>query len=516
MTRCLVYNFSGEVEEITHLFPNERLARIAAIARDAGLDVRIVDRANFCDLERFGGDFMANTCRLAFHDMDAAYADQVKAEAKRLLDPAPDLMFMNLWHGSGFKFSMDLLAELKALAPHLRVYGVGQKVDWFTGHILTLADNRLNGLVAGLGYNAVKCLVRGDDPEAIPNMILPGTDGPIATPRETIDVDDYPDPAYDSDVYALIADKVPVFSLTLSNQACPNRCAYCVRPENYGHENRRRKPSRVMEELTHLYHLHGATHFRIEDSTPPPGALTELAREIIASPLNGKIRLSAFSRVDTNRVEDFDTMAGAGILSQFFGLESLDDERLGALHKGFEYAAIHETLTRAHAAGIRTVGSFIFPTPGETETSMQNTLARLKVLSPLLDSAVVLPAGVYPPTEWGMHPERYGIKLADDYIESSVTYPIRYLVPIRHWKPLPFTYDLMGRKAAAVTFQDIVDIQERFVKVVREEYGLPGIPDYYFLTADFLGVPATEAARRIVGHIMQRDYAGLRSACTPS
>ena len=102
-------------------------------------------------------------------------------------------------------------------------------------------------------------------------------------------------------------------------------------------------------------------------------------------------------------------MAEAGILSLFFGLESLDDERLATLQKGFEYEAIRETLTRAHAAGIRTVGSFIFPTPGETEKSMQTTLAHLRELRPLLDSAVVLPAGVYPPTEWGVHPERYGI-----------------------------------------------------------------------------------------------------------
>ena len=46
MGRYLLYNFSGEVDDLSHLFANERLAQIAAIIRAQGAEVRIWDRGN--------------------------------------------------------------------------------------------------------------------------------------------------------------------------------------------------------------------------------------------------------------------------------------------------------------------------------------------------------------------------------------------------------------------------------------------------------------------------------------
>jgi hypothetical protein len=512
LRKSLIYNFSGELDEITHLFPSERLARLAAIARAAGAEATVVDRANFTDLLRFGPEFMEQLGKLSFHETNPGYRRTVAAEARRVLDEDADAIFVNLWHGTGFKFSMDLLARLKAAQPRLRIYGVGQKVDWFTDQIFRVAGGRIDGLLTGLGFGAMQRLAAGAEPERVPGVLRP--DGGMARQPVTR-VDDYPGPEYRPEVYPRIRAKIPVFSVCLSNQACPGRCAFCVRPSNYGRRAVRRDPHAVVAELRLLHDAHGATHFRIEDSTPPSGALTAVAQAILRSDLRGKIRLSGFARVDSNAREDFDAVREAGVISLFFGLESLCDETLVRLRKGITYRAIRETLGRARRAGLRTVGSLIFPTPGEDRRSMQATLTRLRALRPLLDSVVVLPAGVYATTEWGRRPAEHGIRLAADYGEEALIYPIRYLVPMREWKPLPFTYDLMGRPAEKVSFSDIVDVQEAFLREVRGPLDLPGIPDYYFLLADRIGADPAEAARGIVDRIMRRDYSGLRSLCMP-
>jgi radical SAM superfamily enzyme YgiQ (UPF0313 family) len=509
MSRALIYNFSGELDEVAHLFPSERLARMAAILKAAGHHVLIEDCANFRDLRRFGKEFIRELGNLSYDATSPLYAAGLQAEASRIAAEGYDCVFMNLWHGCGFKFCVDLAGELRRMRPALRIYGVGQKVDWFAGHILELAGDRFDGLVSGLGYNAIAPLAAGKAPGDVSNMIVREAGQIRATPREVIHVDDYPAPLYAEDVYRNLDAKIPIYSLTLSNQACPNQCAFCVRPENYGRVVRQRQVAGVLEEARALYHRRGVTHFRLEDSTPPRMALTEFAAAVESSDLRGRIRLSAFSRVDSNSGEDFRLIRKAGFLSLFFGLESFDDTNLVRLCKGTTYAGIRDTLTRAHAAGLFTVGCFIFPTPGETRESRDTTLARILELKPVLDSVLVVPAGIYPPTAWGRDPDKYGIRLAADYVRQAMIYQIKFEVPLEHWRPFPFSYRLFDREPADVTFADIVAAHKEFVLKVKNEFGIPRVPDYYLLLADWTKRSPPELARDMVGCLMQRDYAGL-------
>jgi len=511
MSRFAVYNFSGELADISHLFPSDRLGKIAAILGETGGDVRILDRANFADAAWLGGDFARDLRGLGFYERSPAYDRAVEAEAERLAGESCDVLFVNLWHGQGFKFSVDLAARLKQADPSLRVYGVGQKVDWFKGHLLELAGEQLDGLITGLGYNAVAQIARGRPFREIPNTIFLDDRGPTANPGETIDVDAYPPPIYDGSVYRHVDQKVPVYSISLSNQACPHQCVFCIRPENYGRSVRRRDPAAVLAELERLYAERGVCHFRVEDSTPPRRALTDLAAGIAGSALRGRIALSGFSRVDVNSEEDFPLMKAAGFVSLFFGLESLDDDGLKRLRKGISYEAVRRTLRKAHDAGIRTVACFVFPAPGETRASMENTLRRIGELKPMLDSVLALPALVAPPTAWGRDPGAYGIRLAEDYVRESIIYPLRYEIPIRHWRPLPFTYRMMGKEADEVVFGDIASVHEEFVRRVKEDFDIPRIPDYYFLLAHLLGKEPIAAAGEIVAHTMKADYEGLRN-----
>ena len=509
MKRMLIYNCSGELDDLSHLFPNERLARIAAIIRGEGYTADLIDRANLLDLQKFGGDFLSLLGSLSFSATDPQYAAVLQKEADSLLLADYQLIFLNLWHGTGFKFTMDLARILKAARPEVAIYGIGQKVDWFKENILTFAGDGLDGLVTGLGYNAIRALIRGVPITECTNVIARINGTVQETSREIIQVDDYPFGDYSPETYHGIEHKIAIQPITLSNQACPNHCIFCVRPQNYGQQNLRRNVDSVLAEMQEAFEERGIRHFRFDDSTPPPLAMTEIARAILASPLAGRIKFTGFARVDTNREEDFALLHEAGCLALFFGVESLDNDNLRRMEKGTSVDYVLDTIQRAHEAGIITVSSFISPMPGETDESMQNTIDCIAANRKIFDSVLSLPAGIYPPTPWARNPEVYQVALDDDYLERFVTYPIRYLLPAKYWPLPPFRYAVQGKSVAETTFADILRLFERFQRTVRQEIGIPCISDYYYLAADMLNKDAQKCTDQMINYMISRDYIGI-------
>jgi len=509
MPRILVYNMSGELDDLSHLFPNERLARLGAVLRAGGADAIVWDRANLRDLTRIGAEAMSNLGDLGFTETNALHQGQVDAEAAEILAAGFDVVLLNLWHGSGFKFTADLARALRERNPRIRLYGVGQKVDWFKEHILALPGNALDGLITGLGYNAAARIAGAGSLTPGPNAILDHPDGPQIWEKEPFQVDAFPDPSYAPRAYRGIDAKLPIYPVTLSNQACPNYCRFCLRPDNYGRDNIPRSVERVFQEIRHLYEAHGVRHFRVEDSTPPAGTMTQLARLILDSPMAGQVRLSGFSRVDTNQDEDFSILREAGVLALFFGIESMDPETLTAFGKGFTPEQVLSTVAAVHDAGIAAVGSFIYPAPGQTRAQLDRNLAGIERLRGHLDSLIALPAGIYPPTEWGRHPARYKIELDDDFIAKAAIFPIKHIQPMHLWPDPPFRYEVLGKPASEVRFVDIVRAFEEFLGIVRNDMGFPGMPDYYYLLADLVGRPAERAVPEMVERMVQRDYRGL-------
>ncbi|MDD5455063.1 MAG: radical SAM protein [Candidatus Ratteibacteria bacterium] len=509
--KYLIYNFSGELDDISHLFPNERLGRIAAIIKKHGKEVDIVDRANLLDLMDFGGEYMGNLGKLSFYDTNELYESRLNDEAQDILNNNYDVIFLNLWNGTGFKFSIDLANLIKKATPNIKIYGVGQKVDWFKEHILKLSNNGLDGLVTGLGYNAIEGIVLNKKAKTIPNLILYDTGKIKENAKTPINVDNYPTALYDKNIYRNIEYKIPLYSITLSNQACPNKCVFCIRPENYGRINKARIIENVLNELEQLNSKYNAAHFRIEDSTPPKNALSELSKAILNSKLKSKIKLSAFSRVDSNAQESFALLKEAGFVALFFGIESLDDKNLVKLKKGITYKQINDSIKKANKAGIYTIGSFIFPIPGETKQSMGNTLKGINELKPFLSSLLVLPAGIYPNTEWSRNPSKFGIQLDDKFVEKFVIYPIKYLLPFQCWPPFPFKYEIMDKKVENVDFEYILEIYRTFLDKVSKEFKIPSIPDYYFLLADLLKGNYTSVTKAIINYMVSRDYPAIKN-----
>jgi hypothetical protein len=285
-----------------------------------------------------------------------------------------------------------------------------------------------------------------------------------------------------------------------------------VRPASYGTEVRKRDPRGTVREIRRLLDDHGVRHFRIADSTPPRGALASLAHALLAEGLDGRdIVFSGFSRLDTGSEEDFALLKRSGMEAVFFGLETLDEENQRRIRKPLPFPQVRETLRRAHEAGLFTVASLIVPLPGETAASLGNNLARLQELKPWLGSVLVNPAGVYPNTEWRARPETHGIRLADDYAIEAPAYPVKFVQPLRLWRPFPFSYDLMGKSAAQVTFQDIVGVFEGFLGSVARSLGIDVlVRDYDVVAGQLLGRPPAELVRELNRLFVSGDAEAVR------
>ncbi|MBA4388814.1 MAG: hypothetical protein C0404_12595, partial [Verrucomicrobia bacterium] len=540
MHKVLVYSFPGEIDDLSHLFPNERLAQIAAVVRAAGAKVEIWDRADLGTLAAMGPRWWTRMlarfpaayifsrlaekkpvsrlaqilCGLPLKLALSAMAAQVESnyrafirrEARRIADGGFSMILLNVWRG-GFRHTMELARLTKQLRD-VRIYATGQRVDWAREHVLDLYP-QVDGLILGLGYDSIRRLAIGEDPETL-SRVATRNKVPAATDSlAPEDVTRIPEPCYDTAVYHGLDGLFPLIHVTLSNQACPNECAFCVRPANYGRHVIRKAVTRVVDEIERHMSA-GIRHFRIADSTPPPQALTELAREIVARGLQRQgIRLTAFARVDSNRNEDFRLLKSANFMSLFFGIETLDDDGLKRACKGITYDQIRKTLRGASKAGLFVIGSVIYPMPGETASSRARTLQRLNELSMYLDSVLIQPAGVYPASPWGKNPERYGIALHDDYIKRGVDYPVKFIVPMQFWPAFPFSYDLMDKPAGEVRFEDILGEFEKFSREVHGSLSTSDVQDYSLLVAGMIGkdpFELTDALKRI---LVTRDYAAL-------
>ena len=59
MKNFLIYSFSGELDDVSHLFPNDRLAQIYSLIQETGARVDILDRGNLVDIVALGAKTLA-------------------------------------------------------------------------------------------------------------------------------------------------------------------------------------------------------------------------------------------------------------------------------------------------------------------------------------------------------------------------------------------------------------------------------------------------------------------------
>ena len=549
--RFLIYNFGGLPGDLYQLVPDKFLATLCAVLNRARAGSAMVwDRGNLHDAESllpsstvraalkpaarrlfrhlaergapslldkaaFGG-----LSGLADRQTAAACRRMIERDVQRIDRESPEAVFVNLRHGPGFGDSMNLARMLRQARPDLRLFAIGHRASWFARELADRHEQFDAFVVGPSSYATMAALAAGADPADVVNTVY-RRDGEVhATERDFSDTSgDDLIPDYSPDVYRGSDGQLAFREVVLANEACPYSCHFCIRPCTYGTKWEARDPSLVADEVEH-HVRQGIRCFRFSDSTPPPGALTALAEELLRRGLHEEgLHISSFGRGNRNMREDYSVLRQAGFEAMFFGVESGSQRVLdGALGKKIRVEEVRETIRQVHDAGILAIASFIFPTPGETPETMRETLDLLAELKPYLAGALVQPAGVYPRTPWHLEPERFGTQVDEDYVQRAIVYPIEPLKPLRFWKPFPFRYNLMGKPAAEVQFRDIVDCFTDFTRRVwgAEEHGglgIPSVQDYGHVLARRLGREAEAFSREAMQHMVARDVQALAVLC---
>lgn len=268
-------------------------------------------------------------------------------------------------------------------------------------------------------------------------------------------------PIYDGDIYPAMEgnQKIRVFVLDES-RGCPERCGFCPHLDKSGSRRRAKKSTRIVEEILRLRSRYQSRAFRYAGSNPPFRVLSEVAQIIIRDAMH--VSYTTFGHVREVDLSSLRLLRESGLISVSFGVESGDDEILKRfMLKRSTAAQIGQALKSSISAGLYTIGSVIYPSPGETPRSRQNTLRLLlEVFQPNPDcsSVQVYFPGLFPAFFWGKNPERFGFRLAspESYCLDMANYKFKRLFPPQFWSPLPYTVDGKAHSVFAAETEEMV------------------------------------------------------------
>jgi radical SAM superfamily enzyme YgiQ (UPF0313 family) len=481
MASGLLISYAGFPYALSSLFPDNGLASLAATLRaeghacqildynTAGLMARLVgpdararleavyprllqavpDPEVVGELQRLSGELEAR---------NAEVADELAAElAARCERERIDFVGFKLWSGDGFDASRRIAEQLRARVPRVRLFAGGPAVHYSQHAVLDEAPV-FDAVVDGDGEEAILELARFTEGrralDGIPNLVRRGAPTDAVLPE----LGTLPIPEYGAEVYPGVAsgEKLRLFCIDES-RGCPMRCAFCINRCIAGGHWRTRTVDQVLAQIRGFRAL-GSRAFRLAGTYSPPAFARELCERLIAEGPGVRFGLSLHASAASPELAAL--LRRAGCYGVFFGVESGSDVILKSLHKSTTADRLSHAIRSSLEAGLFTVGSFIFPAPGETASTEADTRRFIEQAfagKPHSSIIVTMPF-VLPRTTWWDERERFGFVLTVDddvFRRIAVRYKIRHLLPASLWEPLPYALEHaaqpeLARRAAAL------------------------------------------------------------------
>ena len=185
-----------------------------------------------------------------------------------------------------------------------------------------------------------------------------------------------------------------------TKRGCPRSCVYCSYPGIEGRHFRLRSPAAVADELEEILQALGSVSVELCDSTfnDPPGHAEAICREIIRRDLRMSLRTMGLNPTGASR-ELLQLMRRAGFAQLDCTPDSASPAMLRALGKGLGLDALQRCARAIRQADMPTMWFFLLGGPGESESTVAQTLRFVdEQLSPL-DLAHLSPGlRIYPGT----------------------------------------------------------------------------------------------------------------------
>lgn len=258
----------------------------------------------------------------------------------------------------------------------------------------------------------VDTLEAGKPVQLLPGMHMRGSDGEIISDYSSPmieDLDKLPFPAHDLfkiDRYTNLQpltdglDRNARSFTILTSRGCPYKCTFCSKPVT-GDTWRGRSVENVVAEWRWLVRELGATEIGVTDDiwNLKMDRAKELCRRLIEEGLNTVPWVTVHGmKVNHTDLELFQLMKAAGCKRVGFGVENGDPWMLrNVIRKGQTLDQVRDAFKNAKAAGLETMGFFIFGMPNETAQTMDATINLALELDP--DLANFMLAAPFPGTK---------------------------------------------------------------------------------------------------------------------
>jgi anaerobic magnesium-protoporphyrin IX monomethyl ester cyclase len=202
-----------------------------------------------------------------------------------------------------------------------------------------------------------------------------------------------------------------------ASRGCPFRCIFCVWPKvMYGGQSYRvRNPVDVVDEMEYSVREYGLRSVSFDDDTFDIGKvrILKLCSEIRHRNLG--LPWTAMARADTADQEMLEAMADAGLYAIKYGVESGVQELVDAAGKELDLSRVEETVRITQELGVKVHLTFTLGLPGETQETIQRTLAFASQLDP--DSVQFSIATPYPGTTYYDMAQERGMMLAETWAD---------------------------------------------------------------------------------------------------
>jgi radical SAM superfamily enzyme YgiQ (UPF0313 family) len=240
--------------------------------------------------------------------------------------------------------------------------------------------------------------------------------------------------------------RLPAISL-ITSRGCPGKCTFCL-GSYLGGKVRIHSTQYIIAEIKTLIKDYGIKEISFYDDTFT--AFKNKVRDFCNIIINEKIDITwpCFARVDFVDEDILKLMKKAGCHQIMYGIESGNDEILKNIKKRTSLKRAVEVVAMTKKAGIECRATFMLGNPGETQQTMEETLAFAKKLDP--DIALFNITTPYPGTEI------YAWADSNGYLKT------------KDWSKYDLSNSVMDIPGLSST-----EVEKFYKKVHREFYGRP-------------------------------------------
>lgn len=208
----------------------------------------------------------------------------------------------------------------------------------------------------------------------------------------------------------------------ITSRGCPFKCQYCSTSLFWGHKWRSRSAKNVLDELEMLYIDYGIRYFVFVDDafTADHSRAIDICKGILERGLD--ICWTCCTRTNYISAELLEWLAKAGCFMISYGIESGSSAILKTIHKHQSIEQIIQAFNMTHDAGITTTMLLMVGNPGESDTTIKETMDLIKRADPTFISVAI--TQIYPGTELYEIAKEKGFIDDDYWLNLSLTAPI--------------------------------------------------------------------------------------------